>query len=1606
MNAYLPIEPMDLWHVAAWTMIHYLWLGTLIAAAAIVLRLLMRRAAPSLRYAAALLCLTALAATPPAIAAWLIQNPPASQKFRQPNSPPFQGSRALNPPPFQGGARGGFLGPAQQLTTPNAPKQATRSTLPLEPAATTAPLSAPPAVHARQPLVVFAIQSTVPYLPWLWLLGTPVTFALLALGIVGTKRLKRASAPIDDEPIIALCATLASSLRITRRVALAVCDRIAAPVLIGIVRPIILLPPAALTGWSPDEIEMVLLHELAHVRRWDNLVNLVQRIIESLLFFHPAVWLVSTWARREREACCDALVVALTRRPHAYAELLVNFAAQLQPSPSGRGQDHFEPSPSGRGQGEGALSARPKTLSPPPLTSAMAAGPLRTRIRRILELENDPMLISAKSFTLMLATFLTAATLAVTYLPMISRAQQADPENTDAPADADSAENETKTLAERKAAAQTQNNLKHIALALLNYEATYHHLPPHAHYADGNPMLSWRVLILPFLDHEHAKLYEEFRLDEPWDSEHNRKLIERMPKVFENPSASQPSKTNYLAVVGPEAIFTGTPQKIGLNHVTDGTANTIAVVEADEAVEWTKPQDWEFDRRKPTKGLGNLRANGWYAMFMDGSISRIDNNKPVEEVGIHFTRAGRELRSLKESEGRSNEGQDAFGVMGARGGEMAMGEYGPAPPKNVDETATAGWQAYAVASEADRLQQEINELQKHKRELEQHFAELHAEHDRTKQRLRESGADQQDQVQRLLAEHAKQLQAREQKLEAMSAKIEEALAMRMAARAAMNRANDHPDANQTDSSDKAPTDGLEKALRKKISLVVVLFNDNRGYIRRLRPTYERLTREGKTIYLFGIEIDPASNEAKRYGIGRAATLIVFRDGKETARLQDIEDAEQLSEFVAAKLDSSGKPKDKFPSLEEQKLADLAWKRLQLELESIGEQDLKRVKALGYKGGLKVTNSPHQMSSAHEFEQGDILVGLHIWPTTSLKDVAAVLNRDDLANLTPLKYYVVRPGLPQLGPMRMGMRMGPEEEDTIVTGRISIATPSAPSATKDPRQQTATPPSRLENVSLSELAKAVEAASSQGMEVEVVKDGDGFTILTSRPREPSARPTAEKSDVSTFPHKIPFEIGASRFASGDTIEILEIRGTAETFEPGNSYWIKGTYTLASRDRAKLSAFTTAKHAADAKSSVQSIQTVNVGRGTGEFTLILPMRHEGWPHVSFYPAGGGNGFGGIYFGTGDSVLKKWWDSKDDQQSISAESPNQSSAATDKSALRYDGKTFDMWQNAWQTELSTEKRLAAIQALAAFGANGYGREAAEAILDVASQYEWTSTEGSGKIRDLKEACLDAFSGRLGADALSQDLPPDDALAVLLAGAEAEDAATRHFVTWGLARYAYEFPQALDALLKLSRDENEGVRTTAFKGLPHLVGKFATNEKLLARAKEGLASEDPDTQIAAIQKLNVQHWSMSPSRGGAGASQLYYVPELFPKLFSEDENVRRWARAAINAKSLQLQDAPQVVDELLKVLDDEHRRPDHMEAIRALAAMGPLAKVAIPKLQDAIVSDPPKRLVALAALQRIEDDKAFGQLLREALGQESQADLAPETVRAIQKEQQQLFP
>ncbi len=180
----------------------------------------------------------------------------------------------------------------------------------------------------------------------------------------------------------------------------------------------------------------------------------------------------------------------------------------------------------------------------------------------------------------------------------------------------------------REAARRTEsmNYLRQIGLAAHNYESAFRKLPMQANYdKNGKPLLSWRVHLLPFM--EESVLYEQFKLDEPWDSEHNIQLLDQMPECYKNPNFPDDTRTVYLAVAGPGTVFPGN-KKVNLNDITDGTSKTAFFVEADPdmAVEWTKPQDWEFDADDPMRGLGNLRPGGFCAAFCDCSIRFIDQN--------------------------------------------------------------------------------------------------------------------------------------------------------------------------------------------------------------------------------------------------------------------------------------------------------------------------------------------------------------------------------------------------------------------------------------------------------------------------------------------------------------------------------------------------------------------------------------------------------------------------------------------------------------------------------------------------------------------------------------------------------------------------------------------------------------------------------------------------------------------------------------------------------------------------------------------------------------------------------------------------------------------
>jgi beta-lactamase regulating signal transducer with metallopeptidase domain len=325
------------WEWAGWTMLHYLWIGAAIGVVTAFVRRMLRGAKPQVRYGVMLGALALLTLAPLGVAWKLSATLTTNVQSAKDNS--------------RVATRRGIEPQALEQVDPS-----------VELAAAAAERSSPAIGLSRNatstPLLLDRIASS---LPAVWLIGAPLTFLLLATGLVGAERLRNSAQVLTSGIVCETCERVRTALKLSRSVAVAASDRVLSPVLIGIVRPMILLPASALSGWSPEELELILTHELAHVRRWDNAVNLGQRVVESLLFFQPAVWVVSRWVRHDREECCDAVVVRHTNRPHDYAELLLSAAAPTPVVFAG---------------------------------AAMARSPVAARVRRILNLPEETMLVS------------------------------------------------------------------------------------------------------------------------------------------------------------------------------------------------------------------------------------------------------------------------------------------------------------------------------------------------------------------------------------------------------------------------------------------------------------------------------------------------------------------------------------------------------------------------------------------------------------------------------------------------------------------------------------------------------------------------------------------------------------------------------------------------------------------------------------------------------------------------------------------------------------------------------------------------------------------------------------------------------------------------------------------------------------------------------------------------------------------------------------------------------------------------------------------------------------------------------------------------------------
>ncbi len=197
-----------------------------------------------------------------------------------------------------------------------------------------------------------------------------------------------------------------------------------------------------------------------------------------------------------------------------------------------------------------------------------------------------------------------------------------------------------------EARARTVDNLKTLGLALNGFvHANDGRFPPGAIRKDGKPILSWRVAILPFLDiHRDARLYRKFRLDEPWDSPHNKALLKEMPPEFAPVARKDvpPYSTYYQGFVGPGTLFDG---EVGtrIADVTDGVGSTLMVAEAAEPVPWTKPEDLPFDKGKPLPKLGGQFEDGFYVAFADGSARFLSRKVSPETLRALILRGDGEV---------------------------------------------------------------------------------------------------------------------------------------------------------------------------------------------------------------------------------------------------------------------------------------------------------------------------------------------------------------------------------------------------------------------------------------------------------------------------------------------------------------------------------------------------------------------------------------------------------------------------------------------------------------------------------------------------------------------------------------------------------------------------------------------------------------------------------------------------------------------------------------------------------------------------------------------------------------------------------------------------
>jgi CubicO group peptidase (beta-lactamase class C family) len=284
------------------TLVHFLWQGTLVTLFIAVLLYVLKDSSPSTRYAMSCAGLAVMTLLPICTFAYLA---PTVKPVYQFTDEPRAALQAANTPPDSSTPT------PQPMTTPvaNSSENAEVRT-----------------VSQTTPRFTLNASSFRIHLPWLvaaWLVGVLVLSVRLVGGLWLARQLRTKATKPVSEVLESKLRELTSKLNISKNVKLRESLAIKVPVVIGWLRPVILLPSSAITGLSVRQLELILAHELAHIHRHDYVVNLLQKIAETLLFYHPAVWWVSGVIRQERENCCDDLAIAVCEGDRlAYAKTL------------------------------------------------------------------------------------------------------------------------------------------------------------------------------------------------------------------------------------------------------------------------------------------------------------------------------------------------------------------------------------------------------------------------------------------------------------------------------------------------------------------------------------------------------------------------------------------------------------------------------------------------------------------------------------------------------------------------------------------------------------------------------------------------------------------------------------------------------------------------------------------------------------------------------------------------------------------------------------------------------------------------------------------------------------------------------------------------------------------------------------------------------------------------------------------------------------------------------------------------------------------------------------------------------------------------------------